>query len=395
MAVTGICGWECQRATQGNAAVPDERHWDNVAGVPAISTTTVRTGAAALRCNAAGAAVNLQRTIARTIVAGRFYVRFASLPASSTPFIRFVNANGAGTIEVDNAGLIKAKVGTGSLSASAGTASTGTWYRIDFLLDTSGATGSIKLQVDGGTEQTATNAQATANNTSINIGITGAATCDAFYDDSLWGDATGDYPFGAGTVDRFSPTADGTHSFTAGDFGYDTAGADVATTATDVWTKVDDTDMGSTADLIRQKVIRSTGYVEVAFGARPHSWAPLAVAVITSFHSSTTGANTAGVKLNDGGTLKNITDEAGDALSDISETAIIVNEKVLATRPNGGTAWTDAALGAITVRFGYSTDVVGIPYWDGLMLEVAYGPQPPVGSLIYNRRRPMQPHLVR
>lgn len=383
MAVTGVCGFECRDLGASTAANPNEDHWDSVTGSPTISTTTVRTGAAALRCNATGAATSLDRNIARRVVAGRVYFRIATLPGSVAAFIRMPNANGNVDVECDSAGVITAKVGSGSRSSSAGTVSTGVWYRLDFLAETNTGTASLKIRLDGGTEQQSTNAQTAADMTAIQNGWKGATTADIFFDDGLWGDATSDYPFGEGTVEPFRPSADGTHSFTAGDFGYNTAGANVATSATDVWSFVDDADMTSTADLIRQKVIRSTGYVEVAFGAAPHSWDAVAMAVVSSWHAAGTGADTIGMKLNDGGTLKNITDEAGDGLSDVSNTTIAINEKIVQNRPSTGTAWTAAAIAAIKIRVGYSTDVNAIPYWDGVLLEIAYGPSP--GGTLFTR----------
>ena len=393
MAIVWVCGGECRILGPGAGAVPDDRHYGPGSGTPSTSTTTVHTGTSSIRCNAAGATVSADRPFSATTRAFGCYVRFASLPSAAMAFVRFVNANGNMDIEVDNLGAITAKIGTGTRSASAGTVSTGTWYRIDALAESSTGTASLKFRVDGGTEQQATNAQVSVVMTSVQHGPRGAFTCDCFFDDILHGDATTDYPFGAHTVERMKPTRDSSHSFTAGDFAYNTAGGNVATSATDVWSFLDDDDLNDTSDLIRQAVIRSTGYVQIGFGTAPNSWAALAVMVVMSFHSSTTGANTFGVKMNDGGTLRDLLDESGDGLSDVSQTTAINVEKLVVTPPTGGT-WTASTLGAILLRGGFSTDVIGIPYWDGAMLEVAYGPQPAGGSLIYSRRR-MQTHLVR
>ena len=375
MAIDFVCGFECRIVTPGAAPTPDERHWDTSATGAAISTATVRSGTAALRLNPAGANMNIQKTIARTVVAGRFYIRIASMPTTVGPVLRLIDANGNLNINVDTDGTIKTQVGVGADSSNAATLTTNTWYRLDWLADSSSGTASMKLRVDGGAEVTATNAQVSANMTSVMVGQASSETYDIFYDDMILGTVAGDYPFGAGTVERMKPTRDGTHSFTANDFRYNAAGANIATSATDVNTYVDDDDLTSISDFIAQRVVRSTGYVEVGFGTAPFAHDALAVAVVSSWHASTTGANTVGLKMNDGGTLKNMLDEAGDGLADYSQTSVVFSEKILTAPPSGGT-WTKAKLDAVLLRMGYATDVVGEPFWDGAMLEVAYAPAP-------------------
>lgn len=378
MAIDHVCGYECRINVTGAVPAPDERHWDTANGTPTISTTTVRTGTAALRSNPTAATAYMGKTVARTVVAGRVYVRFAAFVGAGDGQVAFIanaNANGNLSVTIDSSGQVRVKAGAGTAVTVNSPLSTGIWYRIDWLADSSGGTASMKARIDGGTESEATNVQASVNITSVRTGIHSAATADVFYDDLIVGTVSGDYPFGDGTVERMKPTRDGTHSFTAGDFGYDTAGADILTSATDVWTKVDDDDLTSTADLIRQKVIRSTGYVEVGFGSAPFSHDALAVNCVSSWHASATGANTIGLRMIDGGSTKVLTDDAGDDLSDFSNTTITFHHLVQTTAPSGG-AWTAAKIGALLLRMGFSTDVIGIPYWDGVMLEIAYAPAP-------------------
>lgn len=387
MAVIFACGWECRVNTNGAAmATLDERHWNGVGALaPTISTTTVRTGTAALRNNST-TAQNLNKNIAageRTI-AGRYYLRIATLPSGAdNPHIsNLLCASGNGVLRITSAGVLQVICGA-SAAVDGPTLSTGQWYRIDFLFDTSGATASMKVQVDGANETTATNAQAAADITTYRHGTfqNVAVAVDYFYDDLILADTSAEYPLGAGTVDALSPTADGTHSFTAGDFAYDTAGGNVATSATDVFGHIDDNDLTSTADLIRQIVIRTAGYVEVTFPAAPHTWDALGLNVVSSWHAAGTSADTMGMKLVDGGSVKDITNEAGGGLTDVSQTTIIIADKFLATAPSGG-AWTAAKIAASKIRAGYSGDVNSVPYWDGVMYEIAYGPAPAVGGII-------------
>ena len=381
MAVDFVCGWECRIALAGAVPTPDERHWDapTTATVLTIDTSTVRSGTASLRTNATGTADSLQKLIARTTVAGRVYVRFASFAASA--FVRNLNANGNLDCLIDGSGNVTVKAGAGT-AVAVGTLSLNTWYRLDWLADTSTGTASMKARIDGGTEATATNAQVSANMTAVHFGPKAAVTIDIFYDDLILGTASGDYPFGAGTVERMKPTRDGSHSFTANDFRYNAAGANILTSATDVNTYVDDDALSTITDFIAQRVVRSTGYVEVGFGTAPFTHDAQAVNVVSSWHASTTGANTVGLKMNDGGTLQNMLDESGDGLADYSQTTVVYSEKVLTAPPSGGT-WTKAKLDAVLLRMGYSTDVVGEPFWDGVMLEVAYAITEPTGTTIY------------
>jgi hypothetical protein len=374
MAIDFVCGFECRILAAGAAPLPDERHWDAVTGTPTISTATVQAGTAALRANTVAATGFLNKLIARRVVAGRFYFRIAAHVAELEPQIcNLINANGAFSIRHrGDTNVLRMVVGAGG-AVNGDVAAVDTWHYIDFLFDSSTGTASGKFRLNGGTEYTTSNAQTAADCTSFRIGAPVAATIDAHFDSLILGDATGDYPFGEGTVERMKPTRDGTHSFTAGDFRYNAAGANIATSASDVWSFVDDDDMSDITDFIAQRVANATGYVQVGFGAAPFAWDAQAVMVVSNWHASTTGANTVGMKMNDGGTLRDMLDESGDDLSDFSNTTFTQSEKLVLTAPSGG-VWTAAKLGAVMIRVGYSGDVVGEPFWDGVMLEVAYGP---------------------
>ena len=282
MAITDICGWECRIAIAGAANAPDERHWDTANNTPTISTTTVRTGTASLRINAAAATQYLAKTIARTIVSGRVYFRYVDGPATEVGIITFINASGNSSIRMTAANELRVQAGAGTAVTMGSALSADTWYRLDFLCNTSTGTASMKARIDGGTEYESTASQASANNTSVRFGANGAQTMEFFFDDLVMGDAAGDYPFGSGTVEKMSPDSDGAHNIAADpneQFGYDAAGADVQDSATDVYTYVDDVDLTSTADFIRQDVAGTGAYVAVAFPAAPHSWDALALNV--------------------------------------------------------------------------------------------------------------------
>jgi hypothetical protein len=375
MAITEVCGWECRIAVVGAAASPSANHWHTANNTPTISTSTVRTGTAALRINAAATTQYLARTIARTVVSGRVYFRYVDGPATEVGIITFINASGNSSIRMTAANELRVQAGAGTAVTFTSALTANTWYRIDFLLDCSTGTASMKARLDGGTEQESTVAQASANNTSVRYGANGAQTMEFFFDDMVMGDATGDYPFGPGQVERMKPDSDGTHNIAADpneQFGFDAAGADLSNATTTAWQSVDDDDLTSLSDFIRQDITGAAAYVEVNFAAAPFAHDALAVNVVSSWHASATGANTVGLHIIDGGTDAVVTDDAGDDLSDFSNTTVTFDSKVYATAPSGG-VWTEAKLSALKARMGYSTDVIGQPYWDGIMLEVAYG----------------------
>jgi fibronectin-binding autotransporter adhesin len=162
-------------------------------GTFSISSSTVRTGTYALRCNPASSGQGyhgFQRidSNGRPAYMGRtaetfytFWFRFATLPASSATFASVINSGGTNVVSlaVSSGGAVTL-VGTGSSSTIA-TVSTGTWYRMDMRVTSNGTSGA---KIDGGSEQTAT-----ALNNTMDMLILGrfaaieSNTYDCFYDD--------------------------------------------------------------------------------------------------------------------------------------------------------------------------------------------------------------------
>jgi hypothetical protein len=205
-----------------------------------------------------------------------------------------------------------------------------------------------------------------------NIETTLLPTYTAYITDFVLSVTNANYPLGNHEVLVMRPNADGTHSFTAGDFGFDDAGADVAVSATDVWTRLDDATIETigTTDSIRQKVANSVGYVEVGFEPAPRVLDAWGVQVHSVYDASAAGANTCWLKYNDGGTILDVYSN-GAAGGDFSNTTATFNSSHQALAPSGG-AWTQAKLNALLLRWGYSTDVLDIPIKHGVMIEVAY-----------------------
>src|SRR3990170_3871788 len=126
-------GFEHQVVTVGAAATGGGPIWDAVVGSLSISTTTFRTGAAALRVNPSASTAYVQKTISTQRLVGTVYVRFASLPAGG--YCNLVVGN-TGTnylvIGVTTEGKWYADPGdtAGRITDSVGP-NTGTWYRIE------------------------------------------------------------------------------------------------------------------------------------------------------------------------------------------------------------------------------------------------------------------------
>lgn len=371
-----LTGFEHGVVATGAVPVPNDRIWHTVSGAVGIDTTTFRNGARSLRCNPSGAIEYVGRSLTSSnILVGSFAIRFETIPTVSL-FLFAAVPSGTFAYIAFNQTTGKLQVTDGTTAADFGPVlSADTWYLVDFRFNISANPWALTAQVDGANAATANPAIASSSFTSWRIGAgvdDGTTTVDVYYDDLVLSTTSGDYPLGDHKVLVMRPNADGTHSFTAGDFGYGDAGGNVATSATDVWSFLDDTTIAAidTTDSIRQKVIRSTGYVEVNFEPSPDAANAWGVQVHGSYDALATGANTSWLKWNDGGTILDVYSNAPTG-ADFSNTTVTYNSTQRATAPSGG-AWTQAKLDAIKMRWGYSTDVTGTPVIHGLMLEVAY-----------------------
>lgn len=377
-----ICGAECGLVTAGVSSA--DSHWGDVTGTPAIETSVVYQGAAAFRFDAAATNPRFDKTLpaSQTIAYWRGYFRMTDVTPSTK--VNLVVADGVATnhwVAITTGGLIEVTCHTGTPVTHTGvTLANDEWFGLELEFDFKQNPHALKWRVwsaaSGWVDQTAA-AGAFAADTVPNMqfGIRSGPTSGlSVYLSNIVvasGTTAGEHYGVSGTdryVGRLLPTADGTHSFTAGDFGYDAAGGDVATNATDVYTYIDDADQTSLADFIRQKTSRSTAYLEVSFANPSASHVPIAVGVTSSHHADGTGANRQSIRVSD----DDFTSETQVwNANDVSNTTLTTRVSGLATKPSGG-AWTNAALAAIKARFGYSDDVSAVPYWDSISLEYLY-----------------------
>jgi hypothetical protein len=130
-------------------------------------------------------------------------------------------------------------------------------------------------------------------------------------------------------------------------------------------------------NFVSQIVIRSTGYVQIAFDNMPAVNYINGLCVVSEHHGSTTGAHTQSSRVNDNGTQVTMLNAA-----DSSDATVSYASSPFNVSPNTSAAWTKARVDALLFEWGLSTDVIGNPILDGVCLEVDYAP---AGGYPYSR----------
>jgi len=377
---TGVfcCGFECSNLYVNPA--PNLAHWPVTTGF-SMSTSTVRTGGYSLRLNPAAAATRIACLIsASTNVVARFYIRFATLPDADTYIAGVGLASSTVRIGIgfkqSDSKLYCATGSTVTFGATGVGVTTGVWYLIDLKMDQTTGAKVVDAQVDGVALGQHTSTQAGGAG-SFSFG-TGAETitADIFYDDFALSHTAVDYPIGAGRIDHFVPTADGTHNTgTAGTFIVGAAGANITDATTDSYLLVDDVpyedDTPGTDDYINQAAIGAANYVEHIFGPAPGvstpTVAPRTVEVLSAVHQQSTSIGASVCKINDNGTEDTIGSVAG-----AGQTTPRHFRKHYAVMPADSLAWDIARFNNLRHRFGYSTDAAPDQYFDCAMLEAEF-----------------------
>lgn len=361
--LTQLDGFE-HGVTSGGAA---GSVWDAITGAPTIVTSPVRTGARALSCAAAGAAVMVRYTIAagnRQNVSS-IYFQFSALPGSGTPeFFSFTNGTTNAVIRVSTAGAATALITGGSVTAAhATTLAASVWYRLDTWLDSSAGTWTLKWSIDGVAGADATSVVAAADITQCRAGISTASTLTVFYDDWVISTTSADYPIGAHTVERLMPNADGTHVNSA-DF-QNQAGTSLSGTTT-AYQLVDDAPLDTAmTDYVQQVTSDALGVIECSFEDLPANSDTVLGARAYGVDRDSAGAGAGNaisqVVAAGGGqyaALRNAGDDPG--------TTPTVRKKML------GTGGLDRTLvNGLKVQMGLAGDVAPIPWFSSFMLEVA------------------------
>jgi len=322
------------------------------------------------------------------VLVGRFYIMFDTLPNAIHTIVS--EPNGLGGIRFEPTGNVLTAWAGSATTVRAGSyaVTTGVWYRIGFRI-TRGTTASTEWSVavaDGTTvaQTTATKTgQAAAGIAGVNFGHNAAgqgasvaATATYYIDDMVFSGATTtntDYPIGSGQGIALGPNADGTHSFTDGDFAWPDAASTHFVGDNSAWMfvkSVAGNGLVSTVDnFISQVVVRSAGYVELQFEDLPNTGVVNGLVVVSEHHGSTTGGHTQSLRMRLA-TGEQVLLGATDA----SDLTVSYNSAPWGVDFETGLPWTKARIDDVLARWGYSGDVIGNPILDGICLEIDYVP---------------------
>jgi hypothetical protein len=368
------CGFECGQL--GSAG----QHFSSATGF-SIDITTKRSGNRSLKALNVNSGIFISANYTSTnptIVVARAYVFFAVLPNVSVHLLQFpTDASGLPSTYFNSAdNKIYARCGTQN-GATGFTVTTGQWYLIDMKGDVSGSPKKCDVSVDGtvlGQASTAVSANLFSNLRINNP--TGNSTAEIYYDDILISETSADYPIGAGKVEHFIPTSDGTHNVAgANDFERSATGTDITNATTDAYQLIDDVPLKSGTATEYINLIappNATDYVEVVIGPAPGintpTAAPRAVEAIVAVSAAATTGNNLRIALNDNGT----TDDIRNAT--VGSTTIIYSRKHYADPPSAATAWTLSGNGNFNnVRMRcYTSDAAPDPWWASAMIEAEF-----------------------
>jgi hypothetical protein len=372
----------CDGFEHGNAASGAAGIYGGISGTPAIVTTPVRTGLRALEVSAAGASDGVQYSgIASNFVTSAFYLRFAALPGATVKIMRLLNASGNAYMRCNASGQLSIIVGTGSAVNVGSALSTGVWYRIVAELDTSTGTASFRAKIDNGTQATATNAQATANTTAVQLGPDDAVTVTFYADDWLIATADGDYEeidaYVSHSVVSLIPSSDGTHNITtAGDFD-SFVGTAFDNTTTNGFSFIDHRplQLANTADnVIRQELGTVANYMELLLENLP-AGTDVPVGVQTygcHVESATTGASLGEMRLLLSDNTEVLTTGSISMIDSTEDPGTTVTlRKRMAIAPSGG--WDRTKVDGLKVRVGLADNAPDVNFID-CMVEVALKP---------------------
>lgn len=393
------CGFECGVYGAGASA---GQHWANTVGTGAtINTSIVRTGARSLRTNAtAGTCHGMVTLLSSQLWAIRSYVYFATLPnADSWICQTAASFIGCGIGFKNSDSSLYCARGTGGVPTAFGATgfavTTGQWYRIDLKIDTSANPWLVNAQIDGNVLGQHSGAVAAATHNQVILGhVNSSVTFDFYHDDVLISNTLADYPLGAGSVQHFIPTSDGTHSgLTAGDFQRTLTGTDILNATTTAYQLIDDVPLesGASVDWINMVAPVASAYVECVFGPASGistpTVPPIAVEVIAGIHQSGTGAGTMILQLNDNGSVGTIYSASGVA----GVTSVAYKRAHFVDPPSAASSWTLSGNGNfnnVRVRFGPTASVDANPdqYFDCIMIEAEFpaGTEvlPAVGAIV-------------
>jgi Tfp pilus assembly protein PilX len=312
-------------------------------------------------------------------------IRFGALPTKETNLITL--SPGSGTMWPHGSGYLYYKPSTGKWAVGLGNSSItlsqesnvnvalDTWYTFDLRMQVLGTnTRMVEWYIDGVAQPTLSVVDAAASPvgpriafgqyvlTSPNYG----SAYTAYFDDVVISTTSGDFPLGPLNVAPKLPNEMGTGGGAATSFQNNDNSAINATS----WQRIDEQPMTALADYLKQ-VAGSSDYVQVRFQDTTETCIRGA-SMVTALHSAGTASNSGSVNavmFLPGTWLYPIT--AGD----FSETTLRYGQRVLSQNsltPGVG-PWSQGLVNGTEARFGFS-DFNPVPYWDAILMEVAYHP---------------------
>ncbi len=329
-----------------------------------------RTGAYSLKLgtNAAASYAQWSTPISPAPVAqvARFAFHLDSLPTANVNQLFGMNSSGGMQLRyiaaTQKLAIALAPTTTSGLIVveALDTVQAGVWYVIDVRLRVGGPNHIADWRING-TAQPSASVVGSASGTNVaTFGTQSAETFSAHYDDIMLTFESADYPLGDGRVYAVYPDGMGT-SVGATNFRDDDGTAIDAAS----WARLDEVPMAPITDYIQQTTASTTSYVELTMqnttetcirGARGYftSHSPVSVSNKTNHMKISAFSGAQESIIYEGNTLSSSTTQSIDRSANVTP----------------ATTWSQSALNAIVLRFGYSNSLAnGNPLVDGAMVE--------------------------
>jgi hypothetical protein len=363
-----IDGFEHQDVRVANFSSPEFGLWESANGTKTFPAG--RTGGVCISANAAGAPNNIAKrfTDSQVVVFSVYYRRTSGGATIGTVlFVTDTAFSSVCRVYDQSDGTLGVQIG-GGVTSSSFALSSNVWYRLDFRCDTSTTTTVIDWQIDGVAQTQVTQVVSIRSSRFFNILLSDATpTGTVQLDDLVVSYQSGDYPLGDHTVIGLLPTGDGTHNVSAtAELKDGPGGADIDSVS--AFALVDDWPLDATGTtFIQQTIADATKYAEVTFADTSVTSNIWGVEAIGALYSS-------GLSANNG--VTRIVDSGGSTLVDVYSGTM--NDTGRNTRriivPAPGGSWDQSEVNGLKCRVGFSSDVVDIPRWESVLLQMAYGP---------------------
>lgn len=272
-------------------------------------------------------------------------------------------------------------VTTRQLSANA--LSLDTWYHVDvrFTNTGSGAGGTITIDwyIDDVLQtQYYHGDYGSPAWTTLNIGphLNDVTATVLYFDNFVYSNTSADFPIGRVYIIGSRPNADGTHDNPNTDVIEDGDGNRIDGSTNYAYDHINENPWTGTyggANRIQQTAVDGGArYVEVQFEDITEENILGVSAWLEYAASNIVAGATAGCVIRDSNGQETTVWGDGTTRADYTESSCFYKRAIVAT-PSGG--WTKDHVNALRARLGYADVVTYYPYWQALMLEVAYGPE--------------------